>query len=280
MAFKRVVAKPKYYGIPVVSIGNLIVGGTGKTPVSIAISKKYDKSAVILRGYGRESKGLFIVSHNGKILEDVSISGDEAMVLAQSLVNATVIVSENREEGILKAKELGCEIVFLDDGFTKYNIFKLDILLRPKKEPTNIFCLPSGGYRDTKMMYAFADLVLEEEKDFTRIVTFIQNDKKIDTLPQKKLLVTGISKPQRLLEFFDEDIEYSFFVDHHNYTKEDIEQIKQKYSDYSIITTKKDFVKLEKFDLQDLILMDLEIDFKDDKVFTAIDKYLEQSKSV
>jgi tetraacyldisaccharide 4'-kinase len=72
------------------------------------------------------------------------------MLLANSLKNATVIVSEDRVKAILKAKELGCKIIFLDDGFSKYQIAKFNILLKPKDEPTNNFCIPSGGYREPK----------------------------------------------------------------------------------------------------------------------------------
>lgn len=137
--FKRASSTPKEFGIPIISVGNLIVGGSGKTPLTIHLAQDKKDVAVVLRGYGRASKGLFLVSLHGKILEDVNTSGDEATLLALSLPNATIIVSENRIEAILKAKELGCKMVFLDDGFSKYDIQKFNILLRPKKEPTNLF---------------------------------------------------------------------------------------------------------------------------------------------
>ncbi|MDC0932694.1 tetraacyldisaccharide 4'-kinase, partial [Arcobacteraceae bacterium] len=170
--FKRTTKKPQYFGIPVISIGNLLIGGTGKTPVTIALAQEYEHAAIVLRGYGRISKGLYVISLKGKILEEVTISGDEAMLLSRSLPNATVIVSEDRVNAILKAKELGAKVIFLDDGYGKHEILKYDLLLRPKVEPTNIFCLPSGGYRDSKMMYSFADCVLKEDIDFTRKVSF------------------------------------------------------------------------------------------------------------
>ena len=258
-AYKRLSTKAFDFGIPVISIGNLIVGGSGKTPVAIALAKDKKDVAIVLRGYGRDSKGLFVVSKNGEILEDVSISGDEAMVLALSLPDATVIVSENRINGILKAKELGCKIVLLDDGYSKHEISKFDILIRPKEEPTNIFCLPSGGYRDTKMMYAFADLVLKDGVDFQRVVTFKKNDTTVENLPEKLLLLTAISKPNRLLEYLPKDIKIESFQDHYNFKQEDIDNIKTKYPNYSIVTTLKDMVKLEKFDLNNIYLMDLEV---------------------
>ncbi len=84
--------------------------------------------------------------------------------------NATVIVSEDRVLGIKKAKELGSKVIFLDDGFSKYNIKKFDILLKPKDEPTNNFCIPSGAYREPKSFYKKANLVLKEGIDFKREV--------------------------------------------------------------------------------------------------------------
>jgi len=122
---KRAMAKQIEFGIPIISVGNIIVGGSGKTPVTINLASKYEDVCIILRGYGRASKGLQVVSLRGKILVDVKTSGDEAMLLANSLPKATVIVSENRVTAILKAKELACKIIFLDDGFYKISYFKI-----------------------------------------------------------------------------------------------------------------------------------------------------------
>jgi len=276
--FKRVSKKPQYFGIPVISIGNLLVGGTGKTPVTIALAKEKKDVAIVLRGYGRKSKGLFVISHQGKILENVQTSGDEAMLLANALPNATIIVSEDRIKAILKAKELQCKVVFLDDGYGKHEILKYDLILRPKEEPTNIFCLPSGGYRDSKMMYAFADCVLKEDVDFTRVVCFkdIQNDT-IKTLPQNTLLLTAISKPNRLLEYLPQNITGIYFADHYNFTQNDIDKIEKKYPKFSIVTTAKDMVKLKELDIHtNLYLMDLEIVIKKE-IRDIIDAYEDNS---
>ena len=263
--FKRVSAKPQYFGIPVISIGNLLVGGTGKTPVTIALAKNREDVAVVLRGYGRKSKGLFVISQNGKILEDVNTSGDEAMLLATSLPQATIIVSEDRIKAIQKAKELECKVVFLDDGYGKHKIFKFDLLLRPKDEPTNIFCLPSGGYRDSKMMYAFADCVLKEDIDFKRVVTFKRNNTPIENLPENVILLTAISKPYRLLEYLPQSIKMISFPDHYSFEQNDIDDILKKYPDSLIITTAKDIVKLKEFNIEKkLILMDLEVNVSEE----------------
>ena len=271
---KRAMAKEIEFGIPIISVGNIIVGGSGKTPITIKLASKYENVCVILRGYGRASKGLFVVSSNGKILVDVKTSGDEAMLLANSLPKATIIVSENRVKAILKAKELGCKIVFLDDGFSKYQISKFNILLRPKDEPTNIFCLPSGGYREPKGFYAQADIELLEGTDFKRVIT-IKKDGMQSELPSKTVLITAISKPKRLLEFLPKDIKMISFPDHYDFTNEDIKNIQEKYKDYSFLTTGKDFVKLEKFNLKNLYLMDLDIKIDDKVDFSLMNEYIE-----
>ena len=271
--YKRVSAKPLYYGLPVISVGNLLVGGTGKTPVTIALAKDKKDVAIVLRGYGRESKGLYIISKKGKILEDVKTSGDEAMLLANSLPNATVIVSEKRTDAILKAKELGCKVVYLDDGYGKHDVVKFDILVRPNVDPTNIFCLPSGGYRDTPMMYSFANMVLRDGVDFKRFVTFMKNGKTVEELPTNTIVLTAISKPKRLLEFLPQNINVVSYPDHHNFVLEDIEKLKHNYPNNPIVVTAKDMVKLEKFNLTDIYLMDLEVSVSTEHI-EKIDKYI------
>ena len=276
---KRAMAKPIEFGIPIISVGNIIVGGSGKTPITIKLASKYENACVILRGYGRVSKGLYVVSLNGKILEDVKTSGDEAMLLANSLSNATIIVSENRIKAILKAKELGCKIIFLDDGFSKYQISKFNILLRPKDEPTNIFCLPSGGYREPKGFYAQANIELLEGTDFERVIS-IKNDGKVCELPAKTILITAISKPKRLLEFLPKDIKMISFPDHYTFTKDDIFKIQNEYKDYSFVTTGKDFVKLKEFNITNLYLMDLDIKINEKVDFFLMNEYINSFKEV
>ena len=271
--FKRLKASKIDFNIPIVSIGNLTIGGSGKTPITIELAKNFNDICVILRGYGRESKGLFVVSLKGEIKVDVKTSGDEAMLLASTLKNATIIVSEDRVEAIKKAKELGCKIVFLDDGFSKYSIKKFDILLKPKDEPTNSFLIPSGAYREPKSFYKKANLVLKEEIDFKRVVTIKKENKEVE-LPKKRVLLTAISKPNRLLEFLPKNIETIFFEDHHNFTKDEIDNILNNYRDFAIVTTQKDFVKLEKFNLKNLYIMDLSIKISQKVDFTALKNYI------
>ena len=104
---KRKFSRHYDFGIPIISVGNLVLGGSGKSPFVMEIARDYPNACVILRGYGRKSKGLKVVSVLGAIQENVTNAGEEAIMLARALKNASVIVSENRKSGILKAKELG-----------------------------------------------------------------------------------------------------------------------------------------------------------------------------
>ncbi len=261
---KRAFSKPKHFDIPIISIGNLIVGGSGKTPFTIALAKRYENSAIVLRGYKRKSKGLMVVSKRGEILTDVQTSGDEAMLYAKLLKNASVIVSENREEGIKKAKELGCKIVFLDDGFSKAKIKKFDILLKSGNYK-NSFCLPSGPFREPKSFEKFASLILQENIDFKREV-------KIKNPTQRMILITAISKPKRLDSFLPKVVEKIYFPDHYNFKKEEIVKLIQKYNASSILTTQKDAVKMEKFNLP-LSILELEIKIEE-KILKKCDDFI------
>lgn len=162
VCLKRLFAKPQKFKIPIISVGNLTLGGSGKTPLVRALFKEFNgefKTCIILRGYGRKSRGLLEVALGGRVLCDVEQSGDEAMEYALFLRGANVIVSEDRAAGILRAQTLGFELVILDDGFSKFNISKFDILLRPQSAPKLPFCLPFAAYRYPPFFYKFADFI-------------------------------------------------------------------------------------------------------------------------
>ncbi|MDR2341812.1 MAG: tetraacyldisaccharide 4'-kinase, partial [Campylobacteraceae bacterium] len=238
---RRTFAKPIDYHMPIISIGNLTVGGSGKTPICIAIAKKISKPAIILRGYKRLSKGLVVVSHFGDILCDVKTSGDEAMLYAKELKEALIIVSEDRILGIQKAKELGAQIVILDDGFGKVNIKKFDILISPNPSPANTFCIPSGAYRESVSNYKNADLILKEDIDFTRDVTILNKT-------EKMVLVTAIANPSRLDKFLPAQVTVKrTFPDHYMFEKNELKEILEQSGAKSILTTTKDAVKIEHF---------------------------------
>jgi len=132
MFLRRIFTSKNTFSIPILSVGNLIVGGSGKTPFVIALASRYEGVSIISRGYGRESQGLIQVSAKGKILSSVRQSGDEPMLMAKSLPNASVIVSEDREIAIELAMREGAKLIILDDGFNRVNIKKFEILLEPQ----------------------------------------------------------------------------------------------------------------------------------------------------
>ena len=257
----------KDYDIAVVSIGNLVVGGSGKTPFTIAVAKKFENSAVVLRGYKRKSSGLYVISNGGKIFEDVSVSGDEAMLYAKSLPNSIVIVSEDRVDGIKKAKELGASIVFLDDGYGKHFIKKLDFILH--SETKNSFCLPSGPYRE-KLWRAKDAVVLKEDNEYFRSVTILNSSNKM-------ILITAISKPWRLDRWLPNNvIEKKYFPDHYMFEKSEVSELFKKSGATSILTTQKDAVKLENFNLP-LSIMELDIEVSAD-IISLIKTYKKSCK--
>ena len=253
---------PYDFGIDIVSIGNLNVGGSGKTPLTSALAMRYENVAIVLRGYGRKSKGLVLVKDYKEILCDVSISGDEAIIYAHKVPHAIVIVSEDRKLGIQKAKEMGAKIVFLDDAYSKHDIKKLDILIEVDIENQN--CLPSGAFRERiwsdKEVYLLKDGV-----DFKRVVEL--KDK-----CDKMSLVTAIARPQRLDQFLPSVLSKNYFEDHHSFIKSELDAVLQKDGSDSLLVTYKDFVKVESFGLP-LSLLDLHVEV-DEKVFETINNYI------
>ena len=260
--FKRLNANKIKPNIPVVSIGNLTIGGSGKTPFLISLAKDYENIAIVLRGYGRKSKGLHVIDKK----TDIEVSGDEAMLYKISLPKATVIVSEDRLEAIKHAYDIGLKIVFLDDGFSKSFIEKFDILIKPNPEPKFNFTLPSGAYREPKFLYNKANLIIEEKLDFKRTVT-------LKNQTSKMLLVTAISKPMRLNQYLPDNLVGKvYFIDHYMYKKEELVKLMKDYDATSILTTQKDMVKMKNFNLP-LSILDLDVEIKSE-VKSKINEYL------
>ncbi len=239
---------PQDFGIEIIGVGNLNVGGSGKTPLITAMAKEQENVAIILRGYGRESQGLIVVKDRDSILCDVSQSGDEAMIYATKLPHAIVIVSEDRKEGIQKAKEMEVEILYLDDAYSKHDIKKKDILI--DVESKNRHCLPSGPFRE-RLWRGKEVTTFKEGVDFKRVV-------ELKDATQRMSLVTAIARPERLDAFLPEVIAKHYFPDHYSFNKEELEAILQKDKADSLLVTYKDYVKIKEFGLP-LSLLDLEI---------------------
>lgn len=229
--------------IPIVSVGNLVVGGSGKTPFIVEVAKAFPEFhvAVVSRGYKRKSKGLVVVSNYGEILCNQEEAGDEPYLIAKSVKNTSVIVCKKRKDAINKAKEMGCDVVLLDDGF-RFNFKKLNIILQPKLKPYYSFCLPSGMYREWSKSSTEADLLLQEGEDYKREVEVLNPTSKM-------LLLTGIANPQRLNEFLscyaNQIVGREYYPDHARFEYDEIRTKMQKYQATSLLITSKDCVKLE-----------------------------------
>lgn len=251
--------------IPVVSVGNLTVGGSGKTPVVTALASRYKNIAVVLRGYGRQSRGLLVVKDRSTVLCDVGDSGDEAMIYANKLPDAVVIVSEIREEGIAKAAEMGCTAVFLDDGYSKHRIEKLDLLIDVKSSNTR--CLPAGPFRE-RLWEGKSARWLREGEDFTRRTRLVDAREKMS-------LVTAIARPQRLDAFLPEVVGKHYFPDHHFFTEEELEAVLEADDSDALLVTYKDYVKMRHFKLP-AALLDLSLTL-DEKLLEEVDNYIENN---
>ena len=268
MTLRRVLAKKKSFCIPIVSIGNLVVGGSGKTPFIISLAKELKISPIYIvsRGYGRRSRGLVEVSHpNRGILCSVEDSGDEPMLIAKSLPNCGVIVSEDRKEAISKAIENGAKLILLDDGFNRVDIKKFEILLEPKDVP-NRLPLPSGPFRESIFSYRYADIFLKEARGYNRIVKCL-------FCKDKMLLATAIASPKRLDKYLPKGVIAKIYkADHSSFTEEKLSEALDRYGADSILMTQKDRVKLKDTNLP-ISILDLEIEI-DKNVIDKIDKYI------
>ena len=270
MLFRRVLSSKKKYSIPIISIGNLTVGGSGKTPFVISLAGRYTDVVIISRGYGRESKGLVEVSRKGKILTDVFASGDEPMLMAVSLPNASIIVSENRERAIDMAIEQGAKVIFLDDGFNRVNINKYDILLFPEKI-RNYMTFPAGPFREFYLVKGFSNINLYENKEFNRVV-------KIENKTEKMLLITAISNPERLEPFLPNGVIEKFYLEDHAYFNE--LELKEKLlvsGAVSLLVTEKDKVKMKDFKLP-LSVMKLKLQINNE-ILEKVDRYIGEYKN-
>lgn len=277
--FKRNISKKQDFGVPIISVGNLIAGGSGKTPFIIQIALflsqcQYGDICVISRGYKRKSKGLVWVSHKGVLLCDVKQAGDEAYLIAKSCKDISVIVCNNRKKAIKEAISKGVKIILLDDAF-RFNFVKMDIILRPKNEPHFRFCLPSGIYRESPKLYeslkhqARPIKIAQESKDFHRYV-------KIENQSPKMLLLTAIANPARLDEFLvgitDKIVGKITLRDHSDFNKDDLLTLMQKFKATSLLVTTKDAVKLENFELP-LSIMELFLEIES-HILNAIKSYI------
>ncbi len=187
---------PRKCPVPVISIGNLTVGGTGKTEavawVCDQMVKAGLKPAILSRGYRRHSRDPLVVVSDGQTLRaDPRAGGDEPYALAQRFLGqAAVVVGRDRfQTGMLAVEQLGCQILILDDGFQRrFQLFRdLEILLMDAsdKQALSGRVLPAGPYREPLTAMADADMIIITRSD------------QVDPQPLEQLIrrTIGQSKP-------------------------------------------------------------------------------------
>lgn len=257
LLYDKSILKSYPFDIPVIVVGNIIAGGTGKTPVVTWIARELSgkyKVAILSRGYGRKTDGFKVVD-SASTPETV---GDEPLEMKLLLPDLIIAVDRNRKRGIeiLKSGKYGkIDIILMDDGFQHRRVkpgfsIILDNFNRPMhREPL----LPAGLRRESLSELKRADLIIQTKKE--TVITPIPGESKI-------LLITGIAHPEALVSEITKTgrlIHHLKFNDHHEYTSPDGMEIGRIYRSYQsanpegknepsliILTTGKDYVKLSR----------------------------------
>ncbi len=247
MLYDKSVLKSYHPDIPVILVGNLIAGGTGKSPfiawLARELSAKY-RVAVLSRGYGRSSQGFQVVD-SSSTPETV---GDEPMELHMLLPGILIAADGNRKRGILElasGKHGKADVILMDDGFQHRKVtpgfaIVLDNVRRPMRKEK---MLPAGLRREPLSGLKRADLVIETKKQ----ILLEQG------LPSSGIiLITGIAHPEALAEEISKKamlIEHLKYPDHHRYTELDalkIRNLQEAFPESVLLTTGKDYVKLSR----------------------------------
>lgn len=171
--YKKYFLKSKSLPCPVISIGNITVGGTGKTPMTIYIAELLKNLgynvAIISRGYkGKAEKTGGVVCDGERICLEPDQAGDEPFMMAKRLKSVPIIVGKNRfKSGILAVKEFNPDVVLLDDGFQHLKLHRdVDLMLLDSKEPFgNTYLFPRGTLRETASAMERGDAVILTRSD-------------------------------------------------------------------------------------------------------------------
>lgn len=272
-AYSKGILRTEEARIPVISVGNITLGGTGKTPVVDSIARRLKEKGfnpgIITRGYMRKRRGIFCVDAEKDTAEEV---GDEAMMLARRS-KVPVIVGTNRAQAISKGIQLfNIDMAILDDGFQLRNIKKdMDLLVLNGKEGAaagSIF--PLGPYREPEERIREADAILINKGELDYMMRHF-----VDTMPtfritykpaylynmrdrlfahynllvgKQILAFSGLGDNQSFFNLLNDlgakVVHAISFPDHHVYTERDIEHCASFQDVRYIVTTEKDAVKM------------------------------------
>ena len=269
--YARGLLQSRVLDCPVVGIGNLTVGGTGKTPaVELAVRTLMDlghRPAVLSRGYGRRGGGVQIVADEASIRLDAEEAGDEPFLLARRLPGVPVVVGPNRyEAGRVARARFGVTAIVLDDGFQHRTLRKdLEIVMARAERPWgNGRMLPGGPLREPLGGLGRAHLVvatgarrLDEAREVTETVARVapavpvltavhvptecfessaMRVVALDKLGRTRLLAfAGIGSPagfrRTLREAALTVVDFLEFADHHWYTREELGRLERRAAD-------------------------------------------------
>jgi tetraacyldisaccharide 4'-kinase len=247
--------------VPVIIVGNITVGGTGKTPLVIALVKALQNEGfspgVITRGYGGKNKA-WPVLVNAK--SDPNLCGDEAVLIAKN-TNVPVVAGPDRIKDTELLLQSNCNIIVSDDGLQHYALARdIEIaIVDSTRRFGNGFCLPAGPLRESVDRLNTVDFIVangvantgEYAMQFVidEIVTLNDEHKKLDPLlsgDKKMMAIAGIGNPERFFNalrslrlFFTTKI----FSDHHAYKKSDFDFLNVDI----ILMTEKDAIKCTAF---------------------------------
>lgn len=277
--FDKGILKSYSFDLPIIAVGNLSVGGTGKTPqieyLIRLLSDNY-KVATLSRGYKRKSEGFVLADKNA----NAEILGDEPFQFYQKFPNVQVAVDANRKNGIeqLLNQNEKPEIILLDDAFQHRKVKAgYYILLTAYNDLyADDYILPTGNLRESRSGAKRANIVIvtkcpanlsldkqntikkKLKRSFNQELyfTFIDYDSAVyseelqlqvsDIKDADKLLLAGIAKPEPFFKHLKkENDEVLVFPDHHHFSEKDILEIKNKAQNKIIITTEKDYVRLK-----------------------------------
>lgn len=274
--YDKGILKSYSFAIPVIVVGNLSVGGTGKTPqieyLIRLLSPKY-KVATLSRGYKRKSKGFVLADADS----NAEILGDEPFQYFRKFPKIYVAVDADRRNGIGQLLlNVRPEIILLDDAFQHRKVKAGFYILLTSYD--DLFCddfmLPTGNLRESRNGAKRADVIIvtkcpatitqsEQEKIKKRIAlnvpiffSSVAYDDKIyndtenlsvsEIKSKPKILLAGIAKPKPFFDYLQSDSdEILAFPDHHHFSESEITAIKNKANEKIIVTTEKDFVRLE-----------------------------------
>lgn len=276
--FDKGILKSHSFDLPIIAVGNLSVGGTGKTPqieyLIRLLSSEY-KIATLSRGYKRKSEGFILADESS----NAEILGDEPFQFYQKFPNVLVAVDANRKNGIEQLIKISKpEIILLDDAFQHRKVKAGFYILLTAYDDlyADDFILPTGNLRESRSGAERANIVVvtkcpanisDKEKNsierklqlesrqkifFTSIAydEFIFSEEKQLSVSEikntEKVLLAGIAKPEPFFNYLKNEKDTILtFPDHHHFSDKDIEEIRSKSSGKIIITTEKDFVRLK-----------------------------------